>query len=154
MFEHKKAAGRLLLAVLAAALWIAESSAPAQAKKSAGGAPAAVQPVSNPANLPRAIYLMRHADKPASPGDPHLSEAGVARARKLPGYFPGLLGGQRLNYIFATAASKNSNRPVETVTPLAGSLHLPINQSYSNKSYGALAAAIRSNGSYAGNTIL
>ncbi len=104
-------------------------------------------------SLPRVVYLMRHADKPASAGDPHLSAAGVARAGKLPGYFPGLLGGQKLDAIFATSASKNSNRPVETATPLAASLNLPLNQSYGNRSYGALAGAIRS-GSYAGKTIL
>jgi broad specificity phosphatase PhoE len=104
-------------------------------------------------SLPRVVYLMRHADKPDAAGDPHLSPAGVARAARLPGYFPGLLGGQKLDTIFATSASKASNRPVETAAPLAASLHLPLNQSYGNSSYSALAGAIRS-GSYAGKTIL
>ena len=105
-------------------------------------------------NLPRAVYLMRHADKPASASDPHLSAAGVARAEKLPGYVPGLLDGQPLEHIFAAQNSKNSNRSVETVTPLAASLRLPINQSYASGSYAALAKAVRSDSAYGGKTIL
>lgn len=141
---------RLALTTILAALFVSALLAPALAKKSAQDlriAPAAV----DRAALPRAVYLMRHAEKPASITDPHLSEAGVVRAKRLPGYIPGLTG--KLDYIFATAASKNSNRPFETVTPLAGSLNVSVNQSYSNRSYAALGAAVRS-GSYAGKTIL
>jgi broad specificity phosphatase PhoE len=117
--------------------------------------PLAASAAADPLNLPRVIYLMRHAEKPTEPHDPHLSAAGVARAGKLPGYFPGLLGnGRSLDFIFATGPSKNSNRPYETVVPLAGSLHLSVDQSFANSSYGALAEAIRSRGSYAGKTIL
>lgn len=149
-FRMTAAFSRLTLAMVVAALSASALPAPAQAKKSAHDlrtAPSAV----DRASLPRAVYLMRHAEKPASVGDPHLSEAGIVRAKRLPAYIPGLTG--KLDYIFATAASKNSNRPVETVTPLAGSLNLPVNQSYSNRSYAALGAAIRA-GSYAGKTIL
>lgn len=110
---------------------------------------------SSPLNLPRTIYLMRHAEKPTSPNDPNLSAAGVVRAEKLPGYFPSLLAdGQVVDYIFAAKASKNSNRSVETITPLAASLRLPIDQSYPDTSYRAIAENILSNGSYAQKTIL
>jgi hypothetical protein len=34
------------------------------------------------------------------------------------------------NYIFATQRSKHSKRPIETVTPLATALNLPINEEY------------------------
>ena len=34
------------------------------------------------------------------------------------------------NFIFATARSKHSKRPLETVTPLAVALNLPINDGY------------------------
>jgi len=114
--------------------------------------PVAAGAAADSSSLPRVVYLMRHAEKPAERHDPHLSAAGIARAGKLPGYFPQLLGGQPLDVIFATGQSKNSNRPYETVVPLAGSLHLSIDQSYPNDSYGALAEAVRSR--YAGKTVL
>lgn len=88
-------------------------------------------------------------------GLPHLSVRGSARAVALPSLFipanPQLgcklraqgaefVGEYRQipvngpaprfptpNYVFATAHSKHSNRPVETVTPLATGLSLPIN---------------------------
>ena len=88
-------------------------------------------------------------------GGRHLSVQGSARAVALPslfaqaqsqltcklhqkaaefhgGYRQILLAGKRPqfstpNYIFATKKSKNSNRPVETVTPLATALNLPLN---------------------------
>ena len=37
------------------------------------------------------------------------------------------------DFIFATERSKNSKRPIETVTPLATALHLPINEQYGDK---------------------
>jgi len=37
------------------------------------------------------------------------------------------------NYIFATQASKNSKRPIETVTPLAEAINLPINDGITDK---------------------
>jgi hypothetical protein len=37
------------------------------------------------------------------------------------------------NYIFATQRSKNSKRPIETVTPLATALSLPLNDGFADK---------------------
>jgi hypothetical protein len=37
------------------------------------------------------------------------------------------------HYIFATQRSKASNRPIETVTPLATSLSVPLNDGFANK---------------------
>ena len=109
---------------------------------------------SDPLKLPTIIYLMRHAEKPAA-GNPHLSAAGVARADKLPAYLPSLLkSGQKIDYIFATKASADSNRPVETITPLAGALGLTINDSYDAKSYRALAKTILSDETYAQKVIV
>jgi hypothetical protein len=42
--------------------------------------------------------------------------------------------------------------PVETATPLANALVLPINQSFANHDYRSLAKAILSNETYAGKT--
>ena len=37
------------------------------------------------------------------------------------------------NFVFATARSKHSKRPIETVTPLATALNLPINDRFADK---------------------
>jgi len=37
------------------------------------------------------------------------------------------------HYIFATQASKNSKRPIETVTPLATALNVPLNDGFADK---------------------
>ncbi len=49
--------------------------------------------------------------------------------------------------------SAHSNRPVQTVTPLAAALHLPIDDSFKNADYAGLAAALLS-GKYAGKVVL
>lgn len=94
-------------------------------------------------------------------GGRHLSVRGSARAAALPSLFvPALpqLGcsmhhkpaeftahyhqvpvkgsAQRFSaphYIFATQASKNSKRPIETVTPLATALNVPLNDGFTDK---------------------
>jgi hypothetical protein len=40
-------------------------------------------PSCSPVPRPAQIILIRHAEKPADPEDPHLSEAGVKRAERL-----------------------------------------------------------------------
>jgi phosphohistidine phosphatase SixA len=105
-------------------------------------------------NPPQVIYLMRHGEKPTSAADRNLSPAGIARADQLPGYVPTLLEGRPLDYVFAAEDSKDSDRSVETATPLADALGLPINQSFANDDYRSLAKAILSNETYAGKTIL
>src|SRR6478672_2317427 len=71
----------------------------------------------HPNGGPSRIILMRHADKPDDPDDPDLSAAGVARAEHLATYIPQIFG--KPDYIIATARSKHSDRPLETVVPLA-----------------------------------
>jgi hypothetical protein len=56
-------------------------------------------------------------------------------------------------FIFATHLSKHSNRPVETVTPLATALHLTIDNTILNDDYAALASILLS-GKYAGKVVL
>jgi hypothetical protein len=111
-------------------------------------APAKPQP-------PATILLIRHAEK-LTDGRIDLSPTGFERARLLPTRFspagarPDLPTPQVL---FATHLSEHSNRPVQTVTPLATALHLPIDDSFSNDEYPALAAALLS-GKYAGKVVL
>jgi hypothetical protein len=107
---------------------------------------------------PATLYLIRHAEKPASKEDIHLTPVGLKRAARLPELFDPPAGSGRValpkpDYIFATAQSKHSNRPFETVTPLGKALHLPVNNGYLEEDYPALAKLLLS-GKYAGKVVL
>lgn len=56
--------------------------------------------------------------------------------------------------IIATRASKGSNRPVETVEPLARELHLPIDNRFRADDFALLALELRTNERYAGKVVL
>src|SRR5262249_22651742 len=57
-------------------------------------------------------------------------------------------------YVFATNRSKRSDRPLETVKPLAKALKLGVNDNYGNDAYPKLAEELLTNPKYAGKTIL
>jgi len=104
--------------------------------------------------LPATVLIIRHAEK-LTDGRIDLSPAGFERARLLPGLF---VPGARQDLptpqvLFATHVSAHSNRPVQTVTPLAKALHLPIDDSFADEDYAGLAAALLS-GKYAGKVVL
>ena len=88
------------------------------------------------------ILLMRHAEKSADPMDPHLSPDGYARAAKLAEYIPATLGVPQ--FLFATSISKHSVRPIETIEPLSATIGVPINSTYADQDYGALASQLLS----------
>jgi hypothetical protein len=111
-------------------------------------APAKPQP-------PATILIIRHAEK-LTDGRIDLSPTGFERARLLPTLFSPAAARPDLptpQVLFATHLSPHSNRPVQTVTPLAAALHLPIDDSFSNDDYPALAHALLS-GKYAGKIVL
>jgi hypothetical protein len=111
-------------------------------------APAKPQP-------PTTILIIRHAEK-LTDGRIDLSPTGFERARLLPTLFSPAAARPDLptpQVLFATHLSPHSNRPVQTVTPLAAALHLPIDNSFNNDDYPALAAALLS-GKYAGKVVL
>ncbi len=60
------------------------------------------------------------------------------------------------NFIFATARSKHSKRPIETITPLATALNLPINDRFADKDKDIkkMAAAILNEMAFAGKIVL
>jgi broad specificity phosphatase PhoE len=93
------------------------------------------------------ILLMRHAEKTGDPLDPHLSADGYARATKLADYIPDTLGIPQ--FVFATAISKHSARPFETINPLSAKIGVPIDATYADQDYGALAAQLLSDPRFA-----
>ena len=101
---------------------------------------------------PRTVLIIRHAEKPAGKVDPNLTPKGYERASALVNLFPASF--ERPDYLFATKASKHSNRPVETVTPLAKALHLPLSSNIDDASYPFLAREILTNHQYNGKVVM
>jgi hypothetical protein len=114
-------------------------------------------------------------------GGPHLSIAGSVRAVALPELFapqsPALscnlvrtthFSGTYVSidsqgpqprfstpaFLYAAKASNNSNRPVETITPLSVALQMSVNDSYKKSDYGGLATDLLTGSRYSGKVIL
>ena len=88
---------------------------------------------------PATILIIRHAEK-LTDGRQDLSETGYKRAALLPKLFDGSRADLPVpQVLFATHMSKHSNRPVETITPLAAALKLPIDSTIMDDDYAALA---------------
>jgi hypothetical protein len=109
---------------------------------------------------PVVVYILRHAEKPVGEGkDPNLTPQGFERAHAIPSLFmmaPGATQPARFprpDSIFATETSKASNRPIETITPLAQALHLKINHDFADLETGPLARELLS-GKYAGKVVV
>ena len=116
-------------------------------------------PAHSPVPRPAQIILIRHADKPADPEDPHLSRAGVKRAKRLVSFIttdPAMTRFGLPVAVFATRTTKDGNgqRTQETVAPLARALKLPVQTPFLGKDYAALAKLILAEPAYAGKTVL
>jgi hypothetical protein len=114
---------------------------------------------------PAAVLIIRHAEKPEAVDDVHLSDRGKERASRLHLLFVGSPDRPAPfalpDFLFATHNSDQSHRPLETVTPLAAKLRIPINHRYKNKSTTEdqsgiedLARELSHNPKYAGKTVL
>lgn len=103
-------------------------------------------------HAPQFILVMRHAEKPQDAGDPNLSPAGYARAASVAAYVPHTFG--QPDFIFAAATSKDSARPVETVTPLSQHVGVALDASIDDKDYGKLATDLLGKQKYAGKRIV
>jgi phosphohistidine phosphatase SixA len=101
---------------------------------------------------PKQILLMRHAEKPDDPRDPHLSDAGVARAEKLVDYVPNELGVP--DFLCASAPSKHSVRPIETVTPLSNKIGASIDSTIADQDFSVLAQEVLTDSKYDGKLVL
>jgi hypothetical protein len=83
-----------------------------------------------------------------------LSDAGSERAQLLVQAFSGNRPDLPTpQVLFAAHISAHSNRSLQTLLPLATSLHLPIDDSFKDEDYEDLAAALLS-GKYAGKVVL
>jgi broad specificity phosphatase PhoE len=90
----------------------------------------------------KTILVMRHAEKSDDPLDPHLTDAGRLRAQRLVDYIPKTFG-REPKFLIASAVSKHSQRPIETLEPIATHDGLQIDGSYADQDYGALAQYLR-----------
>jgi hypothetical protein len=101
---------------------------------------------------PKLVFLIRHGEKTGKKNDTHLNARGEERANALPGLFPAVFPAP--DFIFATKATANSNRPVETVMPLAKALGLTVQAAFANDEALLLARELLASGRYAGKTLL
>ena len=102
--------------------------------------------------IPSRILVTRHAEKPDDPMNPELSDAGCVRAERLADYIPATFGSPE--FLFATALSTHSARPVETLTPLSKRIGVAIDSTFGDQDYGALAQEVLSQPQFAGKLIL
>ncbi len=109
------------------------------------------QPASKP-QPPATILIVRHAEK-LDNGEADLSPAGAARAGLLPQMFGSRTDLPTPQVIFAARSTTRSDRSMQTVTPLAEALHLPIDDRFKDHQYADLAAELLS-GRYAGKVVL
>jgi phosphohistidine phosphatase SixA len=100
---------------------------------------------------PSLVLLMRHAEKPADPNDQYLSDEGIVRAEKLAVYIPETFGDIQL--LFASAISKRSARPYQTLKPLSKKLNVAIDATYAAQDYAVLATQLLVDHRYAGQRI-
>lgn len=98
------------------------------------------------------ILVMRHAEKSAEKDDPHLSAEGRVRALALADFIPAAFG-QPVQLI-ATAPSKHSVRPIETLEPLSERTGLVILAEFADEQAGALARWLLGRRDEAGSLIV
>jgi hypothetical protein len=108
---------------------------------------------------PANIIIIRHAEKPRDKADNHLSPAGRERAERLPEFLeqsPELAKVGPPAYLFATHLTKEGHgqRTIETLEPLAASLHLKIETPFQSDDANKLATQLLSKKKYNDKTIL
>ena len=110
------------------------------------------------ASGPKEVLIIRHGEKPGDPAvdnqadGPDLSTKGYERAAALAIYIPATF--HQPDFLFATQPSRHSNRPVETITPLAQALKMTINSNHADDDYQKVADDILQNSKYAGKEVL
>ncbi len=102
--------------------------------------------------MPSEILLLRHAEKPDDKDDRGLSFQGRVRAAALSVNVPATFGPPK--HLFAAKASKESNRPVLTVEPLAAALRCEIDTRFEHDAYEQLAHELLNQPKYETGRIL
>lgn len=106
--------------------------------------------------VPAQVIIIRHGEKPAT-GD-NLNVKGQERATALVPYFlnnPALTQYGTPVAIYAAGSHKNATtRPIQTCTPIAQALGIPVQATYTKKEYESLAQDILNNPQYSGKTVL
>ncbi|MEQ1653752.1 MAG: histidine phosphatase family protein [Hyphomicrobium sp.] len=97
---------------------------------------------------PARVLIMRHAEKTGDPLDPHLSLEGQRRAERLVTYVPQTFGTP--DFLIAARTSKKSQRPYDTLAPLAHALGLNIKEKFDDEDVDALVEHLGENQKYGG----
>jgi hypothetical protein len=98
------------------------------------------------------IILMRHAEKPDDKYDPNLTAQGTLRSREMVQFIFDHYG--KPDYIFAAANSHKSMRPSETAMPLSNAAGVPIDNTFKDDDFPALAKALLNDPRFLGKTIV
>ena len=101
---------------------------------------------------PKTVLVIRHADETGQPKDVGLSPRGRERASALPTLFHDRL--PTPDAIVAARSSKHSQRPMQTIAPLAKSFGLRVDDRFADKEYAALAKELLTNPAYTGKTVV
>ncbi len=89
-----------------------------------------------PGTGPARLLIMRHGEKTGDNLDPHLSAQGQHRAARLATYIPQQIGTP--DFLIAARSSNKSQRPTDTLEPLADALALDINGKFDDDETDAL----------------
>ncbi len=104
---------------------------------------------------PKLIMIIRHAEKPDETDgqkDPNLSKQGYARADALAKVIPDHFA--KPDFLIATKKSKGSDRPAETITPLAKAINETIDAKFKDEEFADVAKEVLTNPKYDGKTVL
>lgn len=94
-----------------------------------------------PGTGPARLLVMRHAEKTGDKSDHHLSPEGQRRAERLAAYVPNEFG--KPDFLIAARRNSHSDRPVDTLKPLAAALGLAIDDHLSDEDAGSLVEMLR-----------
>ena len=102
---------------------------------------------------PKEILILRHAEKPVDTSNENLSVKGYERAAALAYYMPDAFG--TIDHIFAAGVGhkSNSERPRETITPLAERLNKKVHDTYLKYQYTEMIHHIFGDDKYTDTTI-
>jgi hypothetical protein len=102
---------------------------------------------------PKEILILRHAEKPTDTSNENLSAKGYDRAAALANYLPNTFGTIDAVFAAGVGAKSNSERPRETVTPLAEKLGKKLNDTYLKFQYQEMITYILGDDAYTDTTI-